>query len=402
MKKHIIILFLLGVHLQSHCQPRKIPVNCSDSVLMSIKGRWKKVPDVFAFGSTNPIPRSLFPEIYRRTDFSHQLLVDAYPQPTGVEASWTRILEGEIKLGQDKKYQNGIPFYAYTDVASFPMYTCTAYHPKDVGLDGETPTWYKVYTNNLAALWDRMMLDTSYSINGMPFHMRSPAKETWKGYEVIYIGGHTHAVILTRKGALPYIPVTRKQYLDYCFTYLNNFFEKNIKATREIPVRSLDEQEAEKKAALDKIDADYKNDPKRREANREYFLSGYGTDQRRRDETTNSAIKWRDEQINRYENELKKSREANLLDSPAIVLEPHTVRNDVPIFTTEMEDGKMLVMENPSYIRKDLPKYVPQFLVLAWSWDDFLPEYGGAAGLYFKKMFEANFPIEKLQAMIDR
>lgn len=369
---------------------------------MSIKGRWKKEPDLPVFGSTNPIPRSLFPEIFRRIDVSHQLLVEAYPQPTGVEASWVRILDGELKFGQDKKYQKGIPVYSYVDVTSFPMYLCTAYHPKDVGLDGETPTWCKLYTNNLLALWDPLMLDTSNSVNGMPFHMRSPVKGTWKGYEVIYVGGNRRAVVLTRKGELPYIPVTRKQYLDYCFTWLNNFFEKNIKAGREIPVRSLEEQEAEKKAALDKIDADYKNDPKRRDANRDYFLSGYGTDQQRRDEATNNIIKWRDEQIKRYEAELKKSREANLLDSPAIVLEPNTVRNDVPIFTTEMEDGKMLVTENAAYIRKDLPKYVPQFLVLVWSWDDGLPEYGGTAGLYFKKMFEANFPIEKLQAMIDK
>ena len=30
----------------------------------------------------------------------------------------------------------------------------------------------------------------------------------------------------------------------------------------------------------------------------------------------------------------------------------------------------MLVTENPEYMRKDLPKYVPQFFVVNWKWND--------------------------------
>ena len=61
-----------------------------------------------------------------------------------------------------------------------------------------------------------------------------------------------------------------------------------------------------------------------------------------------------------------------------------------------------LVTENPAYIRKDLPKYVPQFIVLYWSWVSDFPLLGGAQGEYYSKIMEANFPIDKLQAMIDK
>lgn len=59
---------------------------------------------------------------------------------------------------------------------------------------------------------------------------------------------------------------------------------------------------------------------------------------------------------------------------------------------------KMLVTENPAYFRKDLPKYIPQLFVLLlekvnWS---FSPKQDPI------KLMEENFPIEKLQAMIDK
>jgi hypothetical protein len=56
----------------------------------------------------------------------------------------------------------------------------------------------------------------------------------------------------------------------------------------------------------------------------------------------------------------------------------------------------MLITENPAYIRKDLPKHVPQILVLYWSWSDWEPQKNIA------RIVEESFPIEKLEAMIDR
>lgn len=118
--------------------------------------------------------------------------------------------------------------------------------------------------------------------------------------------------------------------------------------------------------------------------------------QLQKDEAVKNIIKQKNEAIKRYERELEKNRDANLLDSTAIVRILDNMYPDVPIFTTGAEDGSMLVTENPAYIRKDLPKHVPQFLVLYWSWGD------QANSKYFRQMLEGNFPIEKLQAMIDK
>jgi hypothetical protein len=106
--------------------------------------------------------------------------------------------------------------------------------------------------------------------------------------------------------------------------------------------------------------------------------------------------------IKRYEAELEKTKAANLLNVPAEIYSPFTVSEGTPIFATGPEGGKMLVTANPGYIRKDVPKYIPQFMVVYWKWVSDFPNYGGAQGVYYRKMLEANFPIEKLQAMIDK
>jgi hypothetical protein len=113
-------------------------------------------------------------------------------------------------------------------------------------------------------------------------------------------------------------------------------------------------------------------------------------------------IKMKKDGINRYEKELEKAKADNLLDAPAEIYSPFTVSDNTPIFATGPEGGKMLVTANPAYIRKDLPKYVPQFMVVYWKWVSDWPKYGGEQGAYYKKMLETNFPIEKLQAMIDK
>lgn len=116
--------------------------------------------------------------------------------------------------------------------------------------------------------------------------------------------------------------------------------------------------------------------------------------QQQKDEAVKNINNQKEEVIKLYEKELEKNRDANLIDSAAIVRILDNMYPDVPIFSTGAEGGSMLVTENPAYIRKDLPKYVPQFMVLYWSWGD------AANSKYFRQMIEANFPIEKLQAMI--
>jgi hypothetical protein len=100
--------------------------------------------------------------------------------------------------------------------------------------------------------------------------------------------------------------------------------------------------------------------------------------------------------LKQYQDALEKSTADHLLDSPAIVPAPFSPIAGGPVFSTEEEGGSMLVTENLKYLRKDLPSDVPQFIVLYWECGDSKP------GKNLRKLFEENFEVEKLQAMIDK
>ena len=204
------------------------------------------------------------------------------------------------------------------------------------------------------------------------------------------------SVLIHREGMLPYIPVTRKQYLDHSLKHLEEILDEQIKLFKSTPVRSLEVQEAEKKKKLEKFQNDFGKDSKRLKSAVDYYLSGYQTEQQQRDERVNKAIKNKEGILKHYRDELEKTTKEGLLDSAAIIKVFHSPDAQLPVFFKESEGGNMLVTENPKYLNKNLPKYVPQFMVLHWS-AAFPPPHSkiGAAML-------ANFPIEKLQAMIDK
>ena len=68
----------------------------------------------------------------------------------------------------------------------------------------------------------------------------------------------------------------------------------------------------------------------------------------------------------------------------------------MPIFVEENVGG-MVVIENPKYMRKDLPKHLPQFFTVQWEWDEYWKPQNDIGKLILEK-----FPFDKLQAMIDK
>ncbi|MEI9913312.1 MAG: hypothetical protein WDO71_28915 [Bacteroidota bacterium] len=82
-----------------------------------------------------------------------------------------------------------------------------------------------------------------------------------------------------------------------------------------------------------------------------------------------------------------------MLDSPAMIRELY---NSNLIFDTDPLQASTVVIENRDYIRKDLPKHVPQLFVVHWTWSNWAPQEKIAG------IIEKDFPFEKLQAMIDK
>ncbi|HJS56172.1 MAG TPA: hypothetical protein VJ765_16590, partial [Chitinophagaceae bacterium] len=148
-------------------------------------------------------------------------------------------------------------------------------------------------------------------------------------------------------------------------------------------------------AKLAGFEKDFGKDPKRLKSAVDYYLSGYKTDQQIRDERVESAKKLKEQEIKKFRDELEKTTSQGRLDSPAVI---RVMYYSDLIFDIDPKTGAMLVTENPDYIRKDLPGYIPQFIVFTWKWNpDFYP-----AHKKYQELFLQDFPIEKIQAMIDK
>ena len=121
-------------------------------------------------------------------------------------------------------------------------------------------------------------------------------------------------------------------------------------------------------------------------------------EKKERDEQIKKQQKIRDDVLKHYRDELDATTKAGLLETPAIVVDG-IADMDIshPIFTTQENGGRLLVTENPAYMKKDLPKYIPQLIVYMWNGEIGPDPTKNPCYLYYR-----DFPILSLQAMIDK
>jgi hypothetical protein len=376
MKKQVIILFLLLICISSYSQRffvRKTTTPCTDAMIDTLVGKWINPPN----NLEKEMNKAEAQEVAKRLNAIQQLVKQAYPTPTGADAGWGGGLFNTSFANQVKytKYQdermdeeivksNPVSHLQY-NLILYPYY-CDYSTPN--GLFNIFPeisgsTGITIHANELSILTGNVLQEEGMTIDGRPIKYKMPIMGKCKEYDMMTPEGGANAtlfskryVLISRNGMLPYIPVTRKQYLDRAITYATKFYDKLIAST------SLITDKTEKDNYI-KINKNAKN----------------------------NALK-------KYQDEIEITTKEGLLDSPAIISNSQDliINYQAPIFSTEAEGGRMLVTENPTYFRKDLPKYVPQFFVLEWGWST------GAWSARFRKAIEENFQTGNLKEMIDK
>jgi hypothetical protein len=119
-------------------------------------------------------------------------------------------------------------------------------------------------------------------------------------------------MLFHRKGELPYTPVTRKQYIDQAIIYLSQFYNDGLKEFERAPMRSLEEQEAEKNQTIEKMKKDFSWNPSGLKLAIDNYLAGYKTEQEVRKEQIKNYIKIRDDVLNHYKDELEEDNKERL------------------------------------------------------------------------------------------
>jgi hypothetical protein len=378
MKKGILLISLFIAHQSSFTQNKiKTTTPCSDEVLFKTPGRWLKAYNgLLDYSEGLGLTSAQKKAILNRLDTIHQMMLEIYPEPMALDAAWHHSI-GYSTFAEQVNYEpnsqgtlNRValkekPVASFSYTSGFFRHYCNPNNSTEIwsGYPGETGTWIYIYANTLVAAKELRTDDGAAfgTIGGYPVCQLQPLVKKIGDFELLSSMGIEHSVIIHRNGMLPYIPITRKQYLDHCIAYIGKFYDEGIKSLREAPLPFDDKD------------------------NREI-----------RDQQIANSIKNRDDALKRHRDELEKNMNEGTLELPAIVTGIFSALTyDLPIFVSEQE-GWTLVTENPDYMRKDLPKYVPQFFVVNWRWNDWPPQAD------IVKLIEEKFPLEKLREMIDK
>jgi len=362
----LVVLCLASCALPAFAQAP----SCNDAAIMSLRGQW--IADSAPRPSPKEVTNDQYLQIAMRADAVHPLLLEAYPELVGMrEGRWWHSGGGPSGVAQG--------LLAYNYIGALSQYFCAPNASPDsilgrlgaparpVYVDRAAETNLIVHFNHFGDSGFLTAL-TDITVDGLPVFQRSRPTGVWKDHER-YVRESSLAgdglVLLTRKGMLPYRPVTRKQYLDHMVAAIQRQYDDTIAAAKAVLANPETSGVPE-------------------------FAEGA------RQSIADAAIILAP--IARFQEELKRNAAAKTLDSPAIVagIGKMNFSEDHDIFATEETGGQALVTMNPDYIRRDLPPYVPQFIVVHWQLQT------GVASAHFGKMVEVNLPIEKLQAMIDR
>ena len=334
MKKQLTILLLFFFNCtfawsQSYWMKTDIP--CSKELLLKTPGEWLPPGQGYQQATVSKLQLQ---EIEKRINVIHQWVYNIYPSPMAFDATHSFDT-------YDRSFARNLTL-SYEYRAGFCSYHCGRTANEIMrGRGCESGTNLNVVTNSLESFLTHQDLGDGEKImviDERPINMVPVLKGKWKGYDLYspQSGSGIRMVLLHRDGILPYVPVTKKEYLDRSIKCIQQFFDKTLKAM----------ENPEGLAALQ--------------------------DKKERDEQIKIIKKNRDDVLKYYTDELDATTKARLLDSPAVIwggmVQMHT---QYPIFITQAEGGRLLVTENPAYIKKDLPKYIPQLIVYSmWNAED--------------------------------
>ena len=305
MKKQITIL-LLTLSTASYVYAQDAP--CNDDLIMKTMGKWyrpKANPYIPPNEANFTKPQEL--AAAARVEEMYKMMLKAIPGPMGLDGGWS-YRNYDVAFASKVKYittPDGSVQMDYVKQNRLSCYDCSwafwdfnCYTGKlGRGYPGDPNAGMFITVNNFGALLNEGFNDNYTLIDGRTIRRKQTVQGSWKGYDLMWEGGlgrelhHDRYVLIHRKSELPYIPVTRKQYLDRAFIYLNKFYDDRIKGVDLMPVRSLEEQETLKKKTIEGYEKTYAGDPKKSKSAVDYYLMSYQTDQQRRDDQKNKIIK---------------------------------------------------------------------------------------------------------------
>jgi len=197
---------------------------------------------------------------------------------------------------------------------------------------------------------------------------------------------------------LPFIAITRKEYLEEARAELTAIKERIIESIKgKTPVRAAAVQEAEKKAAIDDINLRYSGTD--RQVRMRMFLSDYMSDEVYQQNSIDKATAG-------LSRTLWVIDSLRLRSTPAELGKPAMVSVEAVDFIgfddqapgyDQAADMNMLVRVNPSYYNSALGFEKPQLFLVSWTYDP-----GNAAAVAVDRQIREDMDLRPLQDMLGK
>lgn len=376
-RNYFILFFLLAVHIASAQEA------CSDDIIMAVKGNWKKRPDA----TMTPGNQA---QVTSRIDKMQQLLQAAYPEPKGMEAGWYRSMGGYYS-----SVDKGSVSYELN--AMFYTWYCNI-HVKKLLLGTEASNGFDIWANKFKWFAE---IDNNFLVETKPVYLLTKQLGELNGFP-LYAGNNngtsntgttfSKTILISRSGQLPYVPVSRKQYLLVFLKNKEDWQKKYVDGLIRMTVRSDAEEEVYKKQQIERVVNQEQNEQAKEKA-RANFLRGYTTaKQRQQDDIARSEKAYRQD-IKAAIDYLANTSGEEL--AKAAYMKNTSYSSSFREFAKENE-GMMMVQVNSTYFNNKLPAYIPQFLIVYWHWNTEKPS------IDFASHIENNFNFKALQAVLDK
>ena len=154
---------------------------------------------------------------------------------------------------------NGTPTIHYNYAAEFRAFICGREPNEMIKRYSEDGTDLAIHVNSLDGFFRHLTLDDwaeAIRIDGRPIKLMPVRQGKWKGYDVYAPeqGMSEKIVLLHRQGMLPYIPVTRKQYLDRCIEFLSKYLTPNPEDLKNIELMTGKKEQGQTRKKIKEIE----------------------------------------------------------------------------------------------------------------------------------------------------
>jgi hypothetical protein len=207
------------------------------------------------------------------------------------------------------------------------------------------------------------------TVNGKEIAGIRPADGVQKDCPYFEYENEDHQHIITwlvtgKADQLPYIPVTRKEYLDEARAELTNIKNGIIAAIRaKTPIRTAAVQAAEKQSAIDQLNNNYSGTDL--QVRLRLFLENYQSDEAYLQENIDKATTGLNRTLRLMDSLAARSTSLELNKPAMVSVEAASFRG----FEDATTDRNMLVRMNPAWTKAHPDNEKAQLFLVSWSYD---------------------------------